>query len=102
MQKIINRRTYNTETSELIGQWGNGYYSSDFSHCYEELYRTQKGTYFLYGVGGPMSSWAAVDGQGRHGNADIRLLTEEEAIDWCESKDQEALEKYFSQHIEQG
>ena len=35
MRKIINGRTYNTETSKVIGEWSNSYGRSDF-HFYEE------------------------------------------------------------------
>ena len=56
MKKIINRRIYDTETSEqlafkYVGEFGeaNGYE--------ERLYLTNRGLYFIYGVGGPDSPY---------------------------------------------
>ena len=48
MKKIIEGKTYNTETALLLGDWQN-LWKGDYHYCREELYRTKKGTYFLYG-----------------------------------------------------
>jgi len=56
MKKIISRRIYDTETSKqlafkYVGEFGetNGYE--------ERLYLTNRGLYFIYGVGGPDSPY---------------------------------------------
>ena len=79
MRKIIDGRTYNTETSKLIGDWSNERSNRDFSHCYQALYRNTKGAYFLHGYGGPMSEYA------RHiGGETINPMTAEDAQAWAE------------------
>ena len=85
MRKIINGRTYNTETSKAIGTYDNGYLLTDFQHCEETLYRNTRGAYFLHGQGGPMSKYAGpAPGGGTGGGEGIRPLTAEEARDWAE------------------
>lgn len=56
MKKIINRKTYNTDTADIVsrktsGEWGD-------PKGYEEiLYQTRKGDYFIYGIGGVDSKY---------------------------------------------
>jgi hypothetical protein len=92
MKKIINGKRYDTETAEKVHTWDNGHYPGDF-HMYEErLYRTKKGMFFLYKVGGAMSSMArSCGGNSYCGGADIEPLTDDEA---------EALERLFPERIE--
>jgi len=66
MKKVINRKTYNTETAIEIcndGKLGQNYVTRA-----NEVYRTGKGAYFCY----YRTMW-----QGEHN--DITVLTEEEA-----------------------
>lgn len=69
MKKTIKKKTYNTETAEIIarkteGQWGD-------PAGYEEiLYKSHKGDYFLYGVGGADS---------KHPQENITAMSKEEA-----------------------
>lgn len=101
MKKTINRKVYNTDTSELIGQWTNGLWS-DFRYCSESLYKTKKGNYFLSGEGGPMSRYSQTNGNTKIGGDDIIPLSIEESISWCEEHDcQDTIEKYFSDYIEE-
>lgn len=83
MKKIIDGKVYNTQTAKLIGEWDNGYSSADFNWACEILYQTQKGQYFLYGEGGPMSQHATWSGNSASEGSNIRLLTNEEALEWC-------------------
>jgi hypothetical protein len=84
MRKIINGKTYNTETSKHIGHWSNGYYPSDFAHCSEDLYKNTKGAYFLRGDGGAMSKYSKHYGNSVGGSENIIPLTAEEAREWAE------------------
>jgi hypothetical protein len=85
MRKVINGRTYNTETSKVIGTWDNNYPCNDFHSCEETLYKNAKGAYFLYGEGGPMSKYAKSAGQNSWtGGKEITPLTREEAQEWAE------------------
>ena len=47
MKQIINGKTYNTDTAELIATGDNGLYTNDCWYRSEELYRTKKGAYFI-------------------------------------------------------
>ena len=83
MRKVINGRTYNTETSKVIGGWDNGRSYNDFECCEETLYKNTKGAYFLYGEGGPMSKYAKSAGQNSWtGGSAITPMTASEAQEW--------------------
>lgn len=99
MKATINGLTYNTATASLIASaYSPGYNSSDFNHWSEDLYRTQKGAFFLAGSGGPMSKYAEPAGQhSTSGGSRITPLTETEALAWCEQHElEEAIEEYLS------
>ena len=104
MRKIIDGRTYNTETAKELGNWYNTPDESDFTRCEETLYRTTKGAYFLHGEGGPMSPYARSIGQNSWtGSAEIVPLTEAEAREWAEQHlDAEEYEAAFGETEEAG
>jgi len=103
MKKVINGKIYNTETADFIAQWENDYYRNDFNYCSEDLYRTKKGQYFIHGEGGALSKYSASAGNSSWGTSDITLLTEKEALEWCEEHDLiDAIEEHFSAQIEEG
>lgn len=87
MKKVVNGKMYDTDTAELIDVWDNKYNSNDFHYVEEKLYKTKKGAYFLYGEGGPLSSYAEKCGNGSCGSSDIRPMTKEEAIEWAEKRE---------------
>jgi hypothetical protein len=102
LKKVIEGKVYNTETADLIADAGysNG---GDFQYWYEELYITQKGQFFLYGEGGPMSRYGrSVGNNTTSGSSNIQLYSKEEAFQWCEENDIEAdvIAEYFE--IEEG
>lgn len=87
MRRVIKGKTYNTETSKVVGQWWNGLSAGDFNHCCETLYRNTKGAYFIHGEGGPMSKYAKSTGQNQwSGGEEIIPMTAEEAQAWAEGK----------------
>ncbi len=47
MKSIIEGKIYNTETADQICQGDNGLSTTDCYYQSEELYRTQKGAYFV-------------------------------------------------------
>lgn len=84
MKKVINGVLCNTKTAKFIGNWE---YSSpnDLYYCYEELYRTKSGKFFLYGEGGPASKYSRMTGSNSwSGGEDIELLSREDAREWAE------------------
>ena len=85
MRKVINGRTYNTETSKRIGSWDNGIYGNDFRSCEEDLYKNTKGAYFLVGKGGPMSKYSVSHGNDTSGGRELIPMTATEAQEWAES-----------------
>lgn len=85
MRKIIAGRTYNTETSKVIGNWDNRLGRGDHAYCDETLYKNSKGAYFIHGEGGGRSRYAKSCGQNSWtGGQDIKPLTIEEAREWAE------------------
>ena len=103
MKQVIGGKRYNTDTAEYIAEWSSGY-PNDFSYLEESLYKTKKGQYFIAGEGGAMSSYAVSvgDGSSRGGGHAIRLLSEEDALSWCEENniDADVIATHFE--IEEG
>ncbi len=60
MQKIICKKTYDTEASTLIKKVTVGYYG-DPNGYEESLYQTEGGLFFLYVNGGESSKYAKED-----------------------------------------
>jgi len=86
MKRIIDGKTYNTNTAELLAEASSNTPVSDFSSWTEGLYRSRKGTYFIAGEGGPMSGYAQSCGQNEWtGGEDLRVLSEAEARKWMET-----------------
>lgn len=85
MKKIINGKRYDTDTAEFIGKWENIYNSADLQYECEELYRKKTGEFFMYGEGGPASSYAVQTGTSSwSGSCKITPITEDEAKKWVE------------------
>jgi len=56
MKKIINKVTYNTETSELLNSKAVGEFGEETGYE-EKLYVTKKGSFFLHCIGGISSKY---------------------------------------------
>jgi len=101
MKRIIDGKRYDTETAEMVAEDSNGYAYSDFNHCEETLYRTQRGNWFLYGEGGPMSKYSQAVGDMRGGGSAIVPLSADDARSWLENAGKtDELERYFPDSIE--
>lgn len=93
MRKIIDRKIYDTETSEKIADYWNGVSTNDFNYISEDLYRTIKGAWFLNCEGGTNTVY---DGK------EIKPLLDYEAYEWLEMHGKtEVIEKYFKESIEE-
>lgn len=102
MKRVLYGKVYNTETAVLVGDYS---YSipGDFQYFSEELYRTAKGQFFLAGEGGPMSMYArSIGNNTTSGSQELTLLTDSEALNWCEEHeiDAETIAEYFT--VEEG
>ncbi|MEG0110495.1 MAG: hypothetical protein RR675_05200 [Oscillospiraceae bacterium] len=75
MKRIINGKTYNTETAKLVCEHStrdeNGNWRATIN-----LYKTKNGAFFLGTVGNGRDIWAPDDG--------IEILTEADAKIFCE------------------
>lgn len=69
MKKTINKKVYNTETATEIKTKTVSYFG-DPAGYEETLYKTAKGNYFVYGVGGADSKYP---------EPTITVVTDEEA-----------------------
>lgn len=85
MKKIINGKVYDTGTAEIVGEWDNGHYMSDFDYCSENLYRKKTGEFFLHGEGGALSKYAESRGDGWGGGEKIMPLSYQAAQEWAEA-----------------
>ena len=89
MRAVINGQRYDTDTAAEISadSYGN---RGDFSHWRESLYRTKNGAFFLAGSGGPLSKYArSLRLNEWTGGEGVSVLTEAEALRWCEKHDVE-------------
>lgn len=84
MKKIINNRVYDTSTAQKLGEWDNGYYTSDFPFCAETLFRKRTGEYFLFGEGHAMSKYASHSGNNSGWGEKIIPMSYEKAQQWAE------------------
>lgn len=84
MKKIIDKKLYDTETSELIHEYSNGYGRSDFNCIELTLYVTESGKYFLQYFGGAATSYAESYGNYTSEGSGIIPLTIEETYNWLE------------------
>ena len=101
MIKVIDGLRYNTATAEEIDTWWNGYAVNDFKHCQESLYKTKKGSYFIYGEGGAMSQYCEPCGDMFGSGSQIIPVSPEAAFVWAsEHCDATKIEKYFADMIE--
>lgn len=57
MKVILNKKTYDTDNSTLLGSKCVGEFGQPDGYE-EQLFVTKDGYFFLYGVGGPDSSYA--------------------------------------------
>lgn len=102
MIRIIDGKRYDTETATSVAVYENKYPSCDFRWFMEELYKTQKGSYFLYVEGGALSPYSEPCGNnGNCGISDIKAMSPKEAFEWMTEHglDKKA-EKEFSEMIE--
>jgi hypothetical protein len=102
MKAVIDGKVYNTDTATLIGEASSRVGRNDFRWFSECLYQTKKGAFFLAGEGGPMSRWAEEDGNTTYGGSDVVVLTEAEALAWCEENDVDADEIAERFEVEEG
>jgi len=99
MIKVINGLKYDTTKATKIAKWENSYGSSDFRWCMESLYVTRSGRYFVCGRGGALSIYSEPCGNNARGEGSkIIVLTEEEALSWCEDReiDSDTISEYFT------
>lgn len=103
MKKIIDGLKYDTEKSLLIGEGGNSLSRRDFNYCYESLYKTKSGRFFLSGEGGAMTKYSQkVDSNSRAGGSGIIPLSKEDALSWAENNlDSDTIEEHFKDIIEE-
>ena len=102
MKRIINGKTYNTDTANYIDDFSNGLGSGDFNYIIEDLYVTDNGAFFLCGEGGPMTKYSVPCGNMTGGGSDIIPLSKRDALIWMECHGKiEDIEEYFSDLIEE-
>lgn len=83
MKKRINNRLYNTDTAKRCGTHESTG-SCELAASEETLYVKRNGEYFLYGQGGPMTTYATTDETGDYGyGEDIRPLNTSAARAWA-------------------
>lgn len=86
MKKIIDGKSYDTDTATLLGEYDNGYREGDFQYLEENLYQTKKGQYFVQYYGGCLTEYAITHGNQTSGSSGIFLITEGQARAWAEKK----------------
>jgi hypothetical protein len=102
MRRIIEKKAYDTDTALMIADEWNGLGGNDFRSLTEELYRTKKGNYFLYGSGGPLTKYGKSSGNQISGSSEIIPMSEQQAYLWlAEHCETEVIEEFFSDEFEE-
>lgn len=102
MKKVINGKTYNTETASTIGFYSAPYSVNDHHYFKETLYKTKKGNFFLAGEGGGLTKYARQCGDSVCYGDGIIPLDPDSALSWVERNlNPELTEKLFSHMIEE-
>jgi hypothetical protein len=87
MQRVIDRKLYDTDRAEQIAQHAPNTDRGNLHYLIETLYKTSDGEYFLHCEGGAATQYAKpCSGGGTTGGAEIELLDEAAALDWCEER----------------
>tara|TARA_Y100000310_G_scaffold183623_1_gene183744 strand:+ start:191 stop:508 length:318 start_codon:yes stop_codon:yes gene_type:complete len=99
---IIGGKRYNSDTSQRVGEEGNGLPINDFHHWGEYLYLTPKGAWWLHGFGGGATGYSEEAWGGGSTSGDrFRALTPDEAYEWLEKyRYEDKLEEHFSDKLE--
>ncbi|MEI6376781.1 MAG: hypothetical protein WCO97_06260 [bacterium] len=102
MKQVIENKMYDTEKAQELGTYWNGSSRGDFKYVRETLYKTKKGTYFLYGEGGAHSIYAISVGSSCCGGEEIQPMSETDAFEWAQTKlSGEEVQQHFSSLIEE-
>lgn len=103
MKQVIDGTLYDTEADgvEQLAEDRHGN-RGDFEYWEEQLYKTEKGNFFLAGSGGAKSKYGKHLGNGRYsGGSEIKPMTEKEAIQWLEEHDKsDVILERFPEHVE--
>lgn len=91
MKRVRNRRLYDTENATQVAQVMPDAGVSDISTCRETLYETADGEYFLHREEWRTDAYVIVSDEMEPTAESITLLTEEEALEWCEIRRCEVL-----------
>ena len=102
MKRIIEGKTYNTDTALLVCDTSNGYNSGDFEQEDSNLYATKKGAFFVAGSGGAKSRFSrSVGNNSWGGGSGVIPVDTEQAMRLAEKHgDTDVLEEFFSEWIE--
>lgn len=102
MKRIIDGKTYNTDTASRICDTSNDYYQSDFNVENSDLYVTKRGSYFIAGSGGARSRFAQCVPDGYCGGDGIIPISREDALAECEMHGStDDIEKFFGDMVEE-
>ncbi|MCY0893868.1 MAG: hypothetical protein OWR52_10220 [Acidibacillus sp.] len=102
MKKIINGKVYDTETATEVRSYERGNVS-DFHYIQEILYKTKRGSWFLYRDAGALSGYGGSlpNNGGWYGTENIEAMDNEEAFEWLSRHDAELAMEYFSDTVEE-
>lgn len=83
MKKIMSGKLYDTELANKVVIADNGYEPNEPEYYQEILYKTNKGSYFLYAHGGIASKYAAHVGEKAVPGQTMIAMTEVKAKEWA-------------------
>jgi len=88
MKEIINRTLYDTESTEQLAEYIPELNHWDIKHFEERLYKHADGEYFLHIMRWHLSHdrYVKVYNEETVTDEEIVLMSEEEALDWCEDR----------------
>ena len=102
MKRIIDGKTYNTDTATMICDTSNEYNRSDFKYEDSDLFVTKKGAYFIAGSGGGLSRFARRVSDGWADGDGIIPISREDALAECEKHGStDDIEQFFGDMVEE-
>jgi len=96
MKTTFNRLIYDTATATLVAE------DREYGNCYEQLYVTAKGNWFVHDWGGVQPRYADVEGDLHSEGESIVPVTRYEALAWCEKHmAQHAIDGHFTDLVDE-
>ena len=103
MREIKDGLLFDTDKAELLHSWDNGYFRGDAHYVSKDLYRTEKGNYFIHIYGGALSEYGEHVGNQYHSDEFLITLLPDAVVLWLEKHGgTDAILEHFNDQVQEG